>query len=156
MSQKGGDIAYVVKRTRKILLVEDNPADMRLLKEAFVESGALHELVMAYDGDEALAFLEFEKSHGEARRIDLIVLDVNLPKRNGHEVLQAIKSDPVLTRIPVLMLSSSDSPTDVRTAYDLHANAYLRKPTELTHYFGLVENIQYFWLNIVRLPHRSN
>jgi CheY-like chemotaxis protein len=149
-------IPNLVKRTRKILLVEDNPGDMRLLKEAFVESSTPHELLMAYDGEEALAFLEFEKANGEAQRIDLIVLDVNLPKRNGHQVLQAIKSDPVLTRIPVLMLSSSDAPTDVRTAYDLHANAYLRKPTELTDYFELIENVQHFWLNIVRLPHRPN
>ena len=151
--QKGVEIPHLVKRTHKILLIEDNPGDMRLLKEAFVETTTPHDLLMAYDGEEALALLEFEKSNGEAQRIDLIVLDVNLPKRNGHEVLRTIKSDPVLTRIPVLMLSSSDAPTDVRTAYDLHANAYLRKPTGLTDYLELVDNIRHFWLHTVSLPH---
>ena len=135
-----------------VLLVEDNPADVRLLREAFKESNEPHEIHTAADGEEALAFVYRRDHHADKPRPDLILLDVNLPKRSGHEVLAAVKNEPGLRTIPVVMLTSSKSPQDVKTAYERHANAYLQKPTELAEYFDVVATLKQFWLHMIQLP----
>jgi chemotaxis family two-component system response regulator Rcp1 len=142
----------VVDRTCQILIVEDNAADVRLLKEAFRESDAPHQLHTVQDGDDALDFVFRRKKYANKPRPDLILLDINLPGKNGHEILSTVKSDPTLMRIPVLMLTSSASPVDVEKAYDHHANAYLQKPGELMDYFNLIAQIDQFWLHVVKLP----
>ena len=138
-------------RPYRILLVEDNPADVRLLQEAFRESGDQHELHIASDGQDALDFLFRRNQHEDKPRPDLILLDINLPKVNGHRVLQAVKAEPKLVTIPVLMLSHSDAMRDIQTAYSHHANAYLKKPSDLTDYFDVVRHVERFWFQIVRL-----
>jgi CheY-like chemotaxis protein len=139
-------------RTFRILLVEDNPADVRLLQEAFRESPEPYELHTVMDGEAAMDFLHRRNEHADKPRPDLVLLDINLPKRNGHDVLQMLKQTPGLIRIPVLMLTSSDSATDIAKAYDCHANAYIRKPTDMSNYFKVVAAVKQFWLTIVQLP----
>jgi CheY-like chemotaxis protein len=134
-----------------ILLVEDNPADVRLLQEAFRESGEQHELHIASDGQDALDFLFRRNEHGDKPRPDLILLDLNLPKIDGHHVLNMIKNDPKLRSVPVLMLTHSDSISDIQRAYENHANAYLKKPSDLMEYFDVVRHIGQFWFQTVRL-----
>ena len=136
----------------RVLLVEDNPADVRLLEEAFSESAEPYELHTVVDGEEALNFIHARNEHADKPRPDVILLDINLPKRNGHDVLKAVKGTPGLTRIPVLMLTSSDSVTDVTSAYDEHANAYIRKPSNIGDYFEVIAAIKQFWLSVVQLP----
>jgi CheY-like chemotaxis protein len=113
-------------RRFRVLLVEDNPADIRLLQEAFSQSPGLYELHTVMDGEAAMDFIYRRNEHADKARPDLILLDINLPKRDGHDVLQTVKGTPGLVRIPVLMLTSSDSSMDVAKAYDRHANAYIR------------------------------
>ena len=139
-------------RTFRILLVEDNPADVRLLQEAFRESPEPYELHTVMDGEAAMDFLHRRNEHADKPRPDLVLLDINLPKRNGHDVLQMLKQTPGLIRIPVLMLTSSDSATHIAKAYDCHANAYIRKPTDMSNYFKVVAAVKQFWLTIVQLP----
>ena len=139
-------------RPCRVLLVEDNPADVRLLREAFNESTAEHELHTAMDGDEALDFVYRRAVHADKPRPDLILLDINLPKLDGYGVLDALKQEPDLRRIPVIMLTSSHSRADVLKAYDHRANAYLQKPTDLGDYFHVVSEVTRFWLGVVQLP----
>ena len=139
-------------RRFRVLLVEDNPADVRLLEEAFRESPEPYELHTVVDGESALDFVHRRNEHADKPRPDLVLLDINLPKCNGHDVLQNLKQTPGLVRIPVLMLTSSDSIRDVAMAYDHHANAYIRKPTEVSDYFKVVVAVKQFWLTIVELP----
>jgi len=135
-----------------ILLVEDNPGDVRLTREALKEGKVLNELHVVGDGEEALAFMRREGKHAQAVRPDLILLDLNLPKKDGREVLAEIKEDPALRRIPVVILTVSKAEEDIIKTYDLHANCYITKPVELEQFIQVVRSIEDFWLCIVKLP----
>jgi CheY-like chemotaxis protein len=136
----------------KILLVEDNPGDVRLTREALREGKILNELSVVEDGVEALAFLRREGRYAEAVKPDLILLDLNLPKKDGREVLQEIKGDGALKKIPVVVLTTSAAERDILKAYDLHANCYITKPVDLEQFIRVVQLIEDFWLTIVKLP----
>jgi len=136
----------------EILLVEDNPGDVRLTMEAFKEGKIYHNLRVAGDGEEALAQLRREGAHAEHPLPDLILLDLNLPKKNGSEVLHAIKRDEALKRIPVVILTTSAAEQDVVKAYDLHANCYITKPVDLDQFITIIKSIESFWLTVVKLP----
>ena len=135
-----------------ILLVEDNPGDVRLTREALEEAKVRNTMSVAQDGVEALAFLRREGKYASAPHPDLILLDLNLPKKDGREVLAEIKADTNLRRIPVVILTSSEAEMDILKAYDLHANAYISKPVGLEQFIHVVKSIEDFWLEIVRLP----
>ena len=136
----------------EILLVEDNPADVRLTKEALKEGKILNNMNVAKDGVEALAFLHREGKYGNAPRPDIILLDLNLPKKNGRDVLAEIKDDPALKRIPVVVLTTSKAEEDILRTYDLHANCFITKPVDLEQFIAVVQAIEYFWLSVVKLP----
>ena len=135
-----------------ILLVEDSPGDVRLTVEALKESKVLNNLSVVGDGVEALAFLRREGKYADAIRPDLILLDLNLPKKNGREVLEEIKQDSKLKRIPVVILTTSRAEEDILKAYDLHANCYVTKPVGLEQFVTVVQSIEDFWIAIVTLP----
>jgi two-component system, chemotaxis family, response regulator Rcp1 len=136
----------------EILLVEDNAGDIRLTKEALKEGKVLNKLTVVQDGVEALLCLRQEGQYAQARRPDLILLDLNLPKKDGREVLQEIKNDESLKRIPVVILTTSQDEQDVLKTYGLHANCYITKPVELEQFITVVKAIEDFWLGIVVLP----
>lgn len=136
----------------EILLVEDNPGDARLTIEALKESWILSSLSVARDGLEALAFLRREGRYACSPRPDLILLDLNLPRKNGLEVLSDIKRDPNLKRIPVVVLSSSQRESDIAATYDLHANCYITKPADYDQFIRVVRYIEGFWFEVVKLP----
>lgn len=136
----------------EILLVEDNPADVRLTREALKEEKIHNHLSVVSDGVEALAFLRQEGRHGKAARPDLILLDLNLPRKDGREVLAEIKSDEKLKLIPVVVLTTSDADRDILQSYRLHANCYIKKPLDLNQFSMVVKSIREFWLSIVKLP----
>jgi two-component system, chemotaxis family, response regulator Rcp1 len=135
-----------------ILLVEDNPGDVRLTREALKEGKISNDLNVVGDGVEALAYLRREGRYAAAERPDLILLDLNLPKKDGREVLQEIKVDGDLKKIPVVVLTTSAAERDVLKAYDLHANCYITKPVDLEQFIRVVQLIEDFWLTIVKLP----
>ena len=135
-----------------ILLVDDNAGDVRLTREALLEGKVTNELVVASDGIEALAILRREGIHRGAARPDLILLDLNLPKKDGREVLLEIKKDPSLLRIPVVILTTSKAAEDIVRTYDLHANCYITKPVDFEKFLAVVKSIDDFWLTVVRLP----
>ncbi len=135
-----------------ILLVEDNPGDVRLTVEALRESKVLANLLVARDGIEALAMLRRESPHADARRPDLILLDLNLPRLDGRQVLETIKADEDLRQIPVVILTTSAAEQDILQAYNLHANCYITKPVDMDQFIRVVQAIDNFWLTIVRLP----
>ena len=139
-------------RPIEILLVEDNPGDVRLTVEAFNEGKVRNNLSVVADGVEALAFLRREGKNADAARPDLILLDLNLPKKDGREVLAEIKEDSNLRRIPVVVLTTSQAEKDILQAYDLRANAYITKPVDLDQFLTVVRSIEDFWLTIVKLP----
>ena len=139
----------------EILLVEDSPGDVRLTREALKESKLVNKLHVAGDGEEALAFLRKQDKYANAPRPDLILLDLNLPKKDGREVLAEIKADPHLKRIPVVILTISESEGDILATYDLHANCFITKPIGLEQFVEVVKSIEEFWLSIVRLPPRE-
>lgn len=141
--------AGINERRVEILLVEDNPGDVRLLRFAFEQISTACNIRVARDGAEAL---ELVKKSRNNRLPDLILLDLNLPKVSGHEVLTRIKSDPATGAIPVIILSTSDSPDDIRQAYRQHANSYLTKPRDLDQLIHLVEVMDSFWLRTATLP----
>lgn len=136
----------------EILLVEDSPGDVRLTQECMKEAKVSNNLYVVGDGVEALAYLRQEGKYTDARRPDLILLDLNLPKKDGREVLAEIKADEVLRRIPVVVLTISKAEEDILKTYDLHANCYIVKPLDLEQFFGVVRSIEDFWLSIVKLP----
>lgn len=136
----------------EILLIEDNPADARLTMEALRDANVKNNLHVMTDGVEAMSFLRREGKYSDAVRPDLILLDLNLPKKNGHEVLLEIKADKSLMRIPVVMLTTSSAEKDILAAYDRHVNAYVTKPIDLNDFFTAVKGLEDFWLSIVRLP----
>ena len=141
-----------VGRPIEILLVEDNPGDVRLAIEALRESKVRNNLHVARDGVEALAFLRREQPHEEAPRPDLILLDLNLPRKDGRKVLAEIKVDPRLHTIPVVILTTSRAEQDVLRSYELQANCYITKPVDLDQFITVVKSIEDFWLTIVTLP----
>ncbi|SRR6266550_3296620 len=135
-----------------ILLVEDNPGDVRLTRELLKESTVNNRLAAVENGAEAIAYLRRQGKYRDAERPDLILLDLNLPRMDGREVLAEIKRDPDLRRIPVVILTSSSADADVIKTYDLHANCYVTKPVGLDQFATVVKSIEDFWLAIVRLP----
>jgi CheY-like chemotaxis protein len=139
-------------RPVEILLVEDNPGDVRLTQEALREGKVRNHLAVASDGVEAIAYLRKEGEHAGAVRPDLILLDLNLPRKDGREVLAEIKGDPTLRHIPVVVLTSSQAEEDIARAYHLHANCYVTKPVDLDQFIRVVESIEDFWFTIVKLP----
>lgn len=141
-------------RPIEILLVEDNPGDVRLTKEALKEGKVRNNLQVAEDGEEALEFLRRQGRHAQARRPDLVLLDLNLPKKSGREVLEEIKADPELKRIPVVILTVSKAEQDILKSYNLHANCYITKPVNLDQFIEVVQAIEDFWLTVVMLPPR--
>lgn len=135
----------------EVLLVEDNPGDVRLTQEAFKEGKLVNRLSVVRDGVEATDFLWRRGEFTKAPRPDLILMDLNLPKKNGRELLQEIKSDPDLRRIPVMVLTTSRAAQDLRKAYNLHANCYITKPDGLQQFLDMVRSIEHFWFNVVTL-----
>ena len=138
--------------TLRVLLVEDNPGDVRLTREALKETKVRNELHVVPDGAEAMAFLRREGEYADAPRPDLVLLDLNLPKKDGRQVLADIKADADLRRIPVVIMTSSEAEQDIAMTYDLNANAYVTKPLDLDQFVRVVRSIEDFWLTIVRLP----
>jgi two-component system, chemotaxis family, response regulator Rcp1 len=135
-----------------ILLVEDNPGDVRLTQEALKEGKVKNKLHVVYDGVEAMEFLHRQGKYEKAPRPDLILLDLNLPKMDGRQVLAEIKTDDELKRIPVVILTMSKAEEDIVKTYNLHANCYITKPVELDQFIKVVQSVEDFWLAIVKLP----
>ena len=138
--------------TVKILLVEDSPGDVRLTMEAFKDGKIYNHLDVVMDGEEALAFLRREGKYADESLPNLILLDLNLPKKDGREVLMEIKNDEELKRIPVVILTTSAAEKDILKTYDLHANCYITKPVDFDQFITVVKSIEDFWLTIVKLP----
>jgi len=136
----------------EILLVEDNPADVRLIRETFKDFKIRNNLSVAKDGVEAMAFIKKEGAFFSAPRPDVILMDLNLPKKSGFDVLAEIRQIPELKKIPVVILSTSDSERDILRSYDLHANCFVTKPVGLDEFIKIVMSIENFWLSIVKLP----
>lgn len=139
-------------RSIEILLVEDNAADVRLTIEALREGKVKNNLSVTRDGEEAMQFLRREGAFAEAPRPDLVLLDLNLPRKDGREVLADIKADDRLKTIPVVVLTTSSAEADILKSYSLHANCYITKPVDLEQFVQVVRSIDDFWLTIVRLP----
>lgn len=136
----------------EILLIEDNQADILLTEEAFKECSSSHKITSFKDGFEAMKFLRKEANYNKALVPDLILLDLNLPRKDGRELLAEIKADPVLRAIPVIVLSTSKSEKDILNSYELKANCYICKPVELDSFFNIILEIEQFWLKTARLP----
>jgi len=136
----------------EILLIEDNPGDIMLTKEAFKECSHSHNITAFKDGIEALKYLRKEEIYNNAGVPDLILLDLNLPRKDGRELLAEIKADSTLKTIPVIVLSTSKNEKDILTSYELKANCYICKPVELENFINIILEIERFWLNTVRLP----
>lgn len=134
----------------EILLIEDNPGDARLTQEALKDGKVKNNLSIIYDGEEAMDFIYKRNKYKDAVRPDLIILDLNLPKKNGREILAEIKEDEDLKTIPVVILTTSKAEEDIIKSYQLHANCYLVKPIDLNKFFELVKSIEGFWLTLVK------
>lgn len=141
-----------VIRAAEVLLVEDNPADVRLTQEAMKEGRLLNHLHVVADGEQALQFLRQEEPYTTAPRPDLILLDLNLPRKSGRDVLAEIKTIPSLLSIPVVVLTTSKADEDVSQTYQLGANCFITKPVDLDKFIAVVQQIESFWLSVVRLP----
>ncbi len=139
----------------EVLLVEDSPGDVRLTQEAFRDANPSIRLHVASDGVEAMAFLKREGTHLNVPRPDLVLLDLNLPKMDGRQVLSHIKDDPSLKTIPIVILTTSDAEADIVKSYELRANCYLSKPVQLAEFEALVKTINSFWLTSVKLPQQE-
>jgi chemotaxis family two-component system response regulator Rcp1 len=138
----------------EILLVEDNPGDVRLIKEVFKDAKIYNAMQVAYDGEAAMEILRREGEYKDAPSPDLILLDLNLPKKDGREVLREIKGDESLKCIPVVILTTSNAEEDLIETYMMNANCYITKPVDLDQFINVVESIENFWLSIVKLPSR--
>lgn len=143
---------HAFSRPIEVLLVDDSLADVRLTQEAFKEWHVSNHLNVVTDGAAALDFLHHQGDFRNAPRPDLVLLDLNLPRKNGREVLEEIKSDPELRRIPVMILSTSNSDADLQRAYDLHANCYITKPVNLDEFMNVIRSIEQFWFSVASLP----
>jgi len=141
-------------RPLDILLIEDNPGDARLTQEALREARVTNRLSLARDGVEAMAFVRREPPFADAPRPDLILLDLNLPRKDGREVLAELKQDPQLRLIPVVVLTTSEAEQDILRTYELHGNCYITKPVDLEKFLHIVRAVENFWLAVVRLPGR--
>ncbi len=139
-------------RPIKILMVEDNPDDVDLTIEALKDGKIRNEMYVVNNGVDAIAFLRKEGEYERVPRPDVMLLDLNLPKKNGREVLAEIKSDPDLTMIPVVVLTTSDAEEDILKAYKLHANCYITKPVDFEQFIKVVKSIEQFWFSVVKLP----
>lgn len=138
----------------QILLVEDDPGDVLITREAFADNKVRNHLSVVSDGEAAMAFLRREGEFASAPRPDLILLDLNLPRKAGHEVLAEVKSDTDLQRIPIVILTTSDAEEDILRSYDLHANAYVTKPVDFERFLNVVRQIDDFFVTVVKLPGR--
>jgi CheY-like chemotaxis protein len=136
----------------EVLLVEDDPGDVLLIREAFEDNKVANRLHVVADGVEALAFMRQSGEHAEAPRPDLVLLDLNLPRKDGREVLAEVKNDDALRTIPVVVLTTSQAEEDVLHSYDLHANAYVTKPVDFDRFIGVVRQIDQFFVSVVKLP----
>lgn len=141
----------LLNNLRVILVIEDNPGDVRLMKEALRETSSKISLQVAQDGEQALSYLHREPPFENARRPSLIFLDLNLPKGTSKDLLRYIKTDPALRTIPVAVLTSSDADRDIREAYELYANCYLRKPVDLDSFMAIIRSTVTFWMDVARL-----
>ena len=150
MKPTGTDLAPI-----EVLLVEDSPGDVRLTREAFKDAKVHINLHVASDGAEAMDFLHREGKHANALRPDLILLDLNLPKKDGREVLAELKESPALKSIPVVILTTSASEADIHGSYQHHANCYITKPVDLEGFLKVVKSIDSFWLSVVKLPRET-
>ncbi len=139
-------------RPIRILYAEDNPGDVRLTTEAFKEAKVINHIDVVPDGEEAMAYLRQEGTYAGVEAPDLILLDLNMPKKNGLEVLREVKGDPSLMRIPVVILTVSRAEQDIVRTYDLHANCYVSKPVDFERFLEVVRSIEGFWLTVVSLP----
>ena len=142
-------------RQAEILLIEDSLPDVRLTERALKNGTLAKQVSVVRDGEQALAFLRRQGEYANAPRPDIILLDLGLPKKNGAEVLAEIKKDPALKRIPVIVLTTSDAEEDVLDTYDLHANAYTKKPVDMEEFVNTIKMIEDFWLSLVILPRRE-
>src|SRR5579863_6483275 len=140
----------------EVLLVEDNPGDVRLTLEAMKESKVINNLNVANDGVEAMAYLRREGAHQNVMRPDLILLDLNLPRKNGREVLAEVKADQSLRLIPVVVLTTSQAEEDIVRSYNLHANCYVTKPVDLDQFIEVIKSINDFWFSVVKLPQKPD
>ena len=140
----------------QILLVEDSPGDVRLTQEVLRDAKIANQLHVVPDGEEAMVFLRREGVHSDKRRPDLVLLDLNLPRKDGREVLAEINGDPELKTVPVIVLTTSEAEQDILRSYQLAANAYITKPIDLNEFIAVVRSIENFWLSIVRLPDQAS
>jgi CheY-like chemotaxis protein len=138
----------------EVLLVEDDPGDVLLIREAFEDNKVANRLHVVADGVEALEFMRREGAHADAPRPDLVLLDLNLPRKDGREVLAEVKADDRLRTIPIVVLTTSQAEEDVLRSYDLHANAYVTKPVDFDRFIGVVRQIDQFFVSVVKLPSR--
>jgi two-component system, chemotaxis family, response regulator Rcp1 len=143
-------------RPIEVLLVEDNAGDIRLTEEALKEGKVIVNLTVAKDGVEAMEYLQRRNGHANAVRPDLMLLDLNLPKKDGRRVLEEIKSSPELKSIPVVVLTTSEADSDILTTYGLHANCYITKPVDMDRFVEIVQLLEEFWFTIVKLPSHKN
>jgi CheY-like chemotaxis protein len=139
----------------EVLLVEDDPGDVLMTQEAFEEHKVRNNLAVVNDGTEAIAYLRREGQYADVARPDLVLLDLNLPRRDGREVLAEIKSDPDLRQIPVVVLTTSQADEDIVRSYQLHANAYVTKPVDFDRFIAVVRQIDEFFVSVVKLPPRG-
>jgi CheY-like chemotaxis protein len=139
-------------RAVEVLLIEDNPGDVRLTQEALKEAKVHNNLSVVNDGLDAMSFLRREGRFAQAPRPDLVLLDLNMPRKDGREVLAEVKADPDLRRIPVVVLTTSKAEEDILRSYDLHANSYVTKPVDFEQFMKVVRSIEEFWLSVVKFP----
>ncbi len=143
-------------RSIEILLVEDNPGDVELTRESLNSGKVNNRLNVVVDGEQALDYLYKRGAYQQAIAPDIILLDLNLPKIDGREVLQQLKSDPNFSHIPIIILSSSEAASDIQSSYNLHANCFVTKPVQLKDFMKVVQMIEYFWIDIVKLPNDTD
>ena len=147
---------YIEKlRVINILLVEDNPGDIRLTQEVLKEGKIINQLSVVMDGEEAILFLKKTDKYADAATPDIILLDLNMPKKDGREVLAEIKNDPMLMTIPVIVLTTSAAEQDILNMYAHHANCYITKPVDFNQFINVIRSIEEFWLTVVKLPSKQ-
>ncbi|HAT50390.1 MAG: response regulator [Nitrospirae bacterium] len=139
----------------EILLVEDSPGDVELTREALADSKMLNRLNVVEDGEEAMKYLRQQGCYAHATRPDVVLLDLNLPRKDGREVLEEIKADDALKAIPVVILTTSQAGEDILRTYNLHANCYITKPVDINQFFAVVKSVENFWFSVVKLPPKN-